>query len=747
MKRYASRSAARITLVYGIVSAVWIFLSGNLLNWLDMDIATRQTMEMVKGWLFVVVTAVLLYKMIAHSLIRMVKADAQLHQKNVEISAMYEELSASEEELRQQVDELLKREVKINHQNECLHVLHEEALSIMRELEVKDLLHTIVTKMMKISGAQYGYIYMVDEGQGVMVPVAVSGFPYEIINKKVQCGEGIIGTVWETGQTVVIEKYHEWEGRLKEPIYSTLRAGVGLPLKLADKVVGVFSMNYTQDHATNEEELQMLNNFAELASIAIHNARLHQELQISQARNQAVVDALPDLILRVNRKGILQDYNLGKDFLSPFDFSQSIGKTLDDFMGQELAKRYTQKLEAAFSTKTTQQFEYQILIDNRCHWREVRLLTCGEYEAIAVVRDVTDRVEMQRKLHYDALHDRVTGLYNRVYFEDELHVLEAIGSVPVGIIICDIDGLKLVNDTLGHQSGDELLKNTAKLLQECFGSPDIVARVGGDEFAVVLPGKNYEDMEVICQNLRQRIQSFCAGNTQIPVNISVGMSVRTTPEQPLASVFKAADDAMYREKLHSGQSTRSAIVNTLGKALEARDFVTDGHADRLQELVVKLALAAGVPESRISDLRLFGRFHDIGKVGIPDSILFKPGRLTAEEFEIMKRHCEIGYRIAKASNELAPIADWILKHQEWWNGQGYPLGLKGEEIPIACRILAIVDAFDAMTNDRPYRKALSAAAAVVELERCAGTQFDPAIVQTFKTIIDVQECTRQEAAI
>ena len=152
-------------------------------------------------------------------------------------------------------------------------------------------------------------------------------------------------------------------------------------------------------------------------------------------------------------------------------------------------------------------------------------------------------------------------------------------------------------------------------------------------------------------------------------------------------------------------------------------------------MIVELAQNVGLSDSRLSDLRLFGHFHDVGKVGIPDEILFKPGRLNQEEFEIMKRHCEIGYRIAQSSGDLAPIADWILKHQEWWNGQGYPLGIKAEAIPLPCRILSIVDAYDAMTNDRPYRKAMFHKDAIAELERCAGTQFDPELVKAFKTIL------------
>jgi len=192
---------------------------------------------------------------------------------------------------------------------------------------------------------------------------------------------------------------------------------------------------------------------------------------------------------------------------------------------------------------------------------------------------------------------------------------------------------------------------------------------------------------------------------------------------------------MYREKLHRSQSARSAIVQTLMKALEARDHITEGHADRLQNLVVNLAMAIELPEHRINDLRLLAQFHDIGKVGIPDRILLKPGPLTTEEANEMWRHCEIGYRIAMSSPDLIPIADWILKHHEWWNGKGYPLGLKGEEIPLECRILPIVDAYDAMTSDRPYRKAMSHEKAVRELRRCAETQFDPLLVDILEPLL------------
>lgn len=172
------------------------------------------------------------------------------------------------------------------------------------------------------------------------------------------------------------------------------------------------------------------------------------------------------------------------------------------------------------------------------------------------------------------------------------------------------------------------------------------------------------------------------------------------------------------------------------RALEARDFITEGHVDRLQDLVSSLGREIGLPQRDINDLRLIAQFHDIGKVGIPDHILFKPGPLTSEEMTEMRRHSEIGHRIAQSSPDLVPIADFILKHHEWWDGNGYPLGLKGEETPLECRIIAIADAYEAMTSNRPYRQAMLPQEAIDELKRCAGTQFDTQLVEKFIKTLD-----------
>ena len=349
----------------------------------------------------------------------------------------------------------------------------------------------------------------------------------------------------------------------------------------------------------------------------------------------------------------------------------------------------------------------------------------------AIVHDITDRKKAEEQLRFVSFHDSLTRLYGRSFFEESIQRLDSRAEGLVGLIICDLDGLKLVNDTLGHEHGDQLLIAAASILQQCFPGNEIVSRIGGDEFAVILEGKGELELRKACEDIRLTVMQFNATHHDFHMSLSVGYAVGTGPEKSLREVFKEADNNMYREKLHQGQSARSAIVQTVMKLLAARDFITEGHADRLQDIVVMIGTALGLSESRLADLRLLAQFHDIGKVGIPDRILLKPGALTDEERIEMRRHCEIGHRIALTSPDLAPIADWILKHQEWWDGSGYPLGEAGEEIPLECRILAVADAYDAMTSDRPYRKAMPHEEAIVELKKFAGSQFDPRLVDIF----------------
>lgn len=351
--------------------------------------------------------------------------------------------------------------------------------------------------------------------------------------------------------------------------------------------------------------------------------------------------------------------------------------------------------------------------------------------------EIVGRIKIEKEINYLSLHDPLTGVSNRASFEQELVRLKNQGSNNISIIMGDVDGLKLVNDSLGHSTGDLLLTNAARIIRESIRENDFVARIGGDEFIVILYSKEMVVVETVCARIRNSVEIYNQENAQLPLSISIGYAILNEASN-IDEVLNEADNNMYREKLYRSKSVRSALVNTMMIALEARDFITEGHVTRVQDMVWRMGTTLGFSERQLTDLKLFSQFHDIGKVGIPDSILFKPSALLPEETLIMRRHSEIGYRIAQSALDLLPIADWVLSHHEWWDGSGYPLGLKGEEIPLECRILTIADAYDAMTSDRPYRHAMTQKEAVEELYKCTGTQFDPRLVPVFVEILSTE---------
>lgn len=357
-----------------------------------------------------------------------------------------------------------------------------------------------------------------------------------------------------------------------------------------------------------------------------------------------------------------------------------------------------------------------------------------------MVIDISKQKEKEAEIEFLSNHDFLTGLPNRRYYEKEKQRLDQGKMLPLTLLIADVDGLKMINDGFGHEAGDALIQGVASVLKEACREGDVLARTGGDEFTFLLPRTDYRQ----AHELIEAIKKGCAGYSKktahciLTLHCSMGCATKVREDQNINHIVKEAEDRLYRRKLLEQNSSHSAILNSIKQTLEEKCHDTQAHAQRLVDFARRLGERVGLTGAELDDLALLANLHDIGKVVIEDSILKKPGPLTSQEWQEMKKHPQIGYRIALASPELVGIANHILSHHERWDGTGYPKGLKEREIPLMARIIAIVDAFDAMTEDRPYRRSLSEEAALEEIRQGAGSQFDPELARCFVDILTGQ---------
>lgn len=348
---------------------------------------------------------------------------------------------------------------------------------------------------------------------------------------------------------------------------------------------------------------------------------------------------------------------------------------------------------------------------------------------VMVLGDITEKKKSEEKIQYLSYNDKLTGLYNRAFIDTILGDLNQEEQLPVSLIMGDINGLKLTNDVFGHQEGDKLLVTVAGILKRSCRDSDIVARWGGDEFLLILPRTGNEVAIKVCERIRKACKE--ADTDPITMSIALGTATRVKMQQDITEVFIWAEEQMYSNKLSESRIVRSEIIAGLEKTLCERSCENAEHSSRMKDMALKIAQSLNLNKSQLDELALLASLHDIGNVAIPQEILMKVEPLDADDWDKIKKHPEIGYRMAQSIPELRPIADAILAHHEYWNGSGYPQGLKGNEIPILARIISVIDAYDVMTHDCVYKKAVSDEQALAELRKCSGSQFDPQIVNVF----------------
>ncbi|NTW72540.1 MAG: diguanylate cyclase [Eubacteriaceae bacterium] len=358
--------------------------------------------------------------------------------------------------------------------------------------------------------------------------------------------------------------------------------------------------------------------------------------------------------------------------------------------------------------------------------------------------NITEIKNHENKILYLSHTDRLTSLHNRRFMEKRFEVLDSQPNSNFSILMGDLNGLKMINDAFGHKFGDDLIKLVGEIILKNCQPDDSVARWSGDEFMILINSKN----DFYVETLIEKIKTDCDRQTMnsLKFSIALGWAKKTEENETAEMIMALAEKRMYRHKIIEKRSPRSSVIQSLKSSIHEKHSETEEHTNRLKNLCMKIGMKMNFSPDKMDELELLSMLHDVGKIGIPDSILSKPGKLNEDEWKIMMEHSEIGYRIAASTPELSHIANYILCHHERFDGKGYPQGIQGEEIPLLSRVISLVDSYDVMTHSRAYKNPQNMEIVINEISSCAGNQFDPEIVAVFMEVIREEQLSIKDIA-
>lgn len=343
--------------------------------------------------------------------------------------------------------------------------------------------------------------------------------------------------------------------------------------------------------------------------------------------------------------------------------------------------------------------------------------------------DITDQKKCEREIQFLDFHDSLTGLYNGRYLESEIQKYNNVNSGKTSIIVAQLNGIKLANNAFRHLSWNDYLLKFANILKDECREIDTIIRADRDKFVVLLPLADKETTEKIIQSIRNRVDKETEKNAVF--SAAIGYEIKNDIADDINEIYEQAENNMFKDKLLMSNNVRGRNIQTILNALYRISEVEQAHATNVSNISEQVAAAMGISSYETQQIKTAALLHDVGNISIDPSILTKSGKYTEEEWETLKKHPEAGYRILSASGMYTHIAKYVLEHHERWDGAGYPKGLKAEEISLPARIIAIVDSFDAMTTDKPYKKAHTFEEAIAEIEANAGKQYDPEVVRVF----------------
>lgn len=469
--------------------------------------------------------------------------------------------------------------------------------------------------------------------------------------------------------------------------------------------------------------------------------KLQKTLKKEREFFKTTLHSIGDGIISTDFNGLIEIMNPIAENLTGYSELESVGKKISQIFkifNKESKEFLFDEFKIIFENGEFLELEnFKLLNSNSKKFIPIEILATPVKDnqqkitgMVIIFKDITEKQEKQEEIIYLSYHDQLTGLYNRRFFEEELKRLDTTRNLPLSIAMIDVNGLKLTNDAFGHKMGDQLLKKISEILKNEFRADDIIARVGGDEFVVILPSTTRDQTEKIMMRIYKSTENQKLDN--ILVSASMGWDVKENENQFISDILVKAEENMYRRKLSESKMMRKKTIQIILKEIQEKiegEFV---HSQKVARWCKEISKAMDLGYEHIQEIELAGFMHDIGKISINSEILKKVEPLTEIEFDEIKRHSEIGYQILKSIDEYAVIAEYILSHHEHWDGSGYPRGLKEKEIPLGSRIIMLADSFEAMTSSRAYRKAMSRQEALDEIKKSSGKQFDPEIVKIFE---------------
>ena len=528
-----------------------------------------------------------------------------------------------------------------------------------------------------------------------------------------------------------------------------IKSLIAVPVTYDNRLYGFAGFNSIKNsYHYSELEQNLLQNFGQLLLSLMLRKEIEDSVYIKKEIFRTTLLSIADGVVSVDNEQNIILMNEAAEKLSGISYREAQGKPVSEvlnFMHEGASIPCSTTVERVIKTGITEKISDDVLLVRRDGLQipvqysisAVKNKKNDTKGAVVIIRDVTSERNIQKQAEYLSFHDHLTDLYNRRFFEEELLRLDTLRNLPLSVIMIDVNGLKLTNDAFGHETGDRLLKKVAGIMKKECRNDDIVARLGGDEFSVILPKTDAVQAKLIMDRItgsadKENLKS-------IVISVAAGYATKTSPDQNIDEIIKIAENNMYSDKINTGKRMRRKTFELITVNLFEKYSYEQDQSERMKKLAARIGSAMGLSKDQISTLETISYYHDIGKIIIPPRLLNRPSDLSLEEYDLVQRHAEAGYQIMKSQEEYSSIAIYVLSHHERWDGNGYPRKQKGHEIPLLSRILAVLDAYTAMTGNLPYKKSLSTDSAIMELKKNAGLQFDPEVVDIFTGILLEEE--------